>query len=132
MLSPPRKWAVVGGCAGLGLLAIAFLPWFEGSGGVTADLWESFGFVDVVVAVAVACAVVNAVFALRGDESGLPIVRSSITLGVAGIAAILIATSLLDPPGGEGSGIEAGAWLGLLATVGIAFASRGGMGDRAV
>jgi len=132
MLSPPRRWAVVGGCAGLGLLAIGFLPWFEASGGATADLWESFGFVDVVVAIAVACAVLTALFALRGDDSGLPIVGSSLTLGLAVIAAVLIAIRLINPPGGEGVGIEVGAWLGLLAAVGMAFASRGGMGDRAV
>jgi hypothetical protein len=132
MLSAPRRWAVLGGCAGLGLLAIGFLPWFEANGGHTADLWESFGFVDVVVAAAVACAVLTALFALRGDDSGLPIVGSSVTLGLAAIAAALIALRLIDPPGGEGVGVEAGAWLGLLAATGVALASWGGMGDRAV
>ena len=51
---------------------------------------------------------------------------------VCAVAAVLIALRLIDPPGGEGVSIETGAWLGLLASVGIAFASHGGMGDRAV
>jgi len=130
MLSAPRRSAVLGGCAGLGLLAVAFLPWFE-SGGASADLWQSFGFVDVVVATAIACAVLTAVFALRGDASGLPVVGSTLTLPVALLAVVLIALRLVDPPGGGGVEIEPGAWLGLLAAAAIALASRGGMGEAA-
>ena len=131
MLSAPRRSAVLGGCAGLGLLAIAFLPWFD-TGAGTADLWESFGFVDVVVAVAIACAVLTAIFALRGDASGLPVVGSTMTLPVALLAVLLITVRLADPPGGGGVEIEPAAWLGLLAAAAIALAGRGGMGDRAV
>jgi hypothetical protein len=131
MLSAPRRSAVLGGCAGLGLLAIAFLPWYE-SGGGSADLWESFGFVDVLVAITIACSVITALFALRGDDTGLPIAASSTTLGLAVIAAALIAARMIDPPGGDAVEIEPGAWLGLLAAAGIALASRGGMGEATV
>jgi len=132
MLSAPRRSAVLGGCAGLGLLAVGFLPWFEPRGGVSADLWESFGFVDVVVAIVIACAVITALFALRGDASGLPIAASSVTLGVAVIAGLLIAVRIINPPGGDAVEVELGAWLGLLAAGAIALASRGGMGAAAV
>ena len=83
-------------------------------------------------AIAIACAVATALFALQGDSSGLPVVGSTITLGLAALAALLIALRLIDPPGGEGVGLEAGAWLGLILAIGLAFASRGGMSDRAV
>lgn len=121
---------MLGGCAGLGLLAVAFLPWFE-QGGASADLWESFAFVDVVVALTIACAVATALFALRGDGSGLPVVGSTVTLTVGVITALLIAVRLIAPPGGEGVEVEVGAWLGLAIAVAIALAGRAGMGEQA-
>lgn len=118
---------MVAGCAGLGLLGVAFLPWF-GLGGASTNMWESFRVADVVVDVAIGCAVLTALFALRGDASGLPVVGSTITTGVVALAFVMLAYRLIDPPG-EGLEREIGSWLGPLLAAAMGLASHRGMAD---
>ena len=110
---------MLAGLAGAALLAVAFLPWFELSGR-SANLWESFTVVDVVVACAIAVALAAGLAALLGDQSGLPVAASSVTAGAGVIALVLVAARLIDPPGSGDAERELGAWLGLLAAGGIA------------
>ena len=121
---------MLAGLAGLGLLAISFLAWFR-AGDSSADLWESFSVVDLVAACAIGCAVLTALAALRGDDSGLPVVGSTITTGVAAIAFVLLAYRLIDPPGDGEVERAVGAWLGLVAAAAILLLSHAGMGDVA-
>jgi hypothetical protein len=110
---------VLAGLAGAALLAVAFLPWFELSGR-SANLWESFTVVDVVVACAIAVALAAGLAAFWGDASGLPVAGSSVTTGAGVIALVLVCARLIDPPGSGEVEREVGAWLGLLAAGGIA------------
>jgi hypothetical protein len=110
---------VLAGLAGAALLAVAFVPWFELSGR-SANLWESFALVDVVVACAIAIALAAGLAGLLGDESGLPVAASSVTAGAGVVALVLVAVRLIDPPGSGDVERELGAWLGLLAAGGIA------------
>jgi hypothetical protein len=121
---------VLAGLAGLGLLAISFLAWFR-AGDSSADLWESFSVVDLVAACAIGCAVLTGIFAVHGDDSGLPVVGSTITTGVAAVAFVLLAYRLIDPPGEGEVERAAGAWLGLVAAAAILLLSHAGMGDVA-
>ena len=121
---------MLAGLAGLGLLAISFLAWFR-AGDSSADLWESFSVVDLVAACAIGCAVLTGIFALRGDDSGLPVVGSSVTTGVAAVAVVLLAYRLIDPPGDGEVERAAGAWLGVVAAAAILLLSHAGMGDVA-
>ena len=114
-----RTRALVAGCAGLALLGFMFLPWFEIDQGGGADqartAWESFRFVDIVLAVAVSSSLATAALALRGAP-GTSVVGSSITTVIGGVAFLLVLYRLLDPPDGDGVGREVGAWLGLIAS----------------
>ncbi len=121
---------MLAGLAGLGLLAISFFAWFR-AGDSSADLWESFSVVDLVAACAIGCAVLTGIFALHGDDSGLPVVGSTITTGVAAVAFVLLAYRLIDPPGEGEVERAAGAWLGVSAAAAILLLSHAGMGDVA-
>ncbi len=121
---------MLAGLAGLGLLAISFFAWFR-AGDSSADLWESFSVVDLVAACAIGCAVLTGIFALHGDDSGLPVVGSTITTGVAAVAFVLLAYRLIDPPGEGEVERAAGAWLGVGAAAAILLLSHAGMGDVA-
>jgi hypothetical protein len=129
-MDPPRRSALLAGLAGLGLLAVSFLAWFR-AGESSADLWESFTVVDLIAACAIGCAVLTAIAALLGDDSGLPVAGSSVTTGVATVAFVLLAYRLIDPPGEGDVERAAGAWLGVIAAGGIALLSHAGMGDVA-
>jgi hypothetical protein len=129
-MNPPRRSALLGGLAGLGLFTVSFLTWFR-AGDASADLWEAFSVVDVIAAFAIGCAVLTAITALWGDDSGLPVAGSSVTTGVATVAFVLLAYRLIDPPGEGDVERAAGAWLGVIAAGAIALLSHAGMGDVA-
>jgi hypothetical protein len=46
-----RKWDWLTGLAGLVLFVDLFMPWYR-SGGVTATAWQSFAFIDLILALA--------------------------------------------------------------------------------
>jgi hypothetical protein len=112
-----RTRALAGGCAGLALLGFMFLPWFEieQEGGADSTAWESFGLIDIVLAIAVASSLATAALSLKGAP-GTSVVGSSITTAIGGIAFLLVLYRLIDPPGGDGVDRELGAWLGLAAS----------------
>ena len=124
-MNAPRRAALLVGCAGLALLAFSFLDWYE-AGDAGADLWQSFTLTDLLVAVAIGCAVLTGIAALLGDDSGLPVVASSITVGAGSLALVVVLYRLIDPPA-EGLTRELGAWLGIAAVAAIVVFSRLGM-----
>jgi amino acid transporter len=124
-VNAPRRAALLAGCAGLALLAFSFLDWYQ-AGEAGADLWQSFTLTDLLVAVAIGCAVLTGIAALLGDDSGLPVAASSITVGAGLLALVVVLYRLIDPPA-EGLTRELGAWLGIAAVAAIVVFSRLGM-----
>jgi len=116
------------GCAGLALLAFSFLDWYE-AGDAGIDLWQSFTVTDVLVAVAIGCAILTGIAAFLGDDSGLPVVASTITMGAGSLALALVLYRLIDPPA-EGLTRALGAWLGIASVGAIVIFSRLGMEER--
>jgi hypothetical protein len=114
---------------------VTFLPWYHGPAGASANAWQSFGLIDLLLALVSLAAV--APFAATALDLDLPRLELSLgLLGAASCATILVAYRLLlNPPGAdnEGTSAAAGAWLGLLlcaAVVALAYGvSRGS--DRA-
>ena len=97
----------------------------ERAGGLSA--WEAFGSTDVVLFVAAVVAIAQLAARLTGGMPRLP-VYPGVVVAVAGAVALIAAiVGIVDPPIEEGrfAGVvvdasrEPGAWLSLLACVGI-------------
>jgi hypothetical protein len=109
---------LVGALGGLGLLVATFLPWYS-SGGEDATAWQAFSVIDVVLAAAAVVAMSVAVCVLFRISVSYPVAGSSVAAGFGAVALVLVVIKLIDPPGGDGVGIEFGAWLGLVSAAGI-------------
>src|SRR5215207_2413443 len=99
---------LVGAISGLGLLVVSFLPWYSELD-VDVTAWQAFGVVDLLMAAAAIVALSVGVVALGG------------------LALLLIAYRLINPPGDGDLNREIGAWLGLLASAGITIGGYLGM-----
>jgi hypothetical protein len=102
---------------GLGLLVASFLPWYS-SGAENATAWQAFSVVDVLMAAAAAAGLSVGLVVLFRVSVSYPVAGSTVTLFFGGIALVLIAYRLIDPPG-DGLSREIGAWIGLVAAAGI-------------
>ncbi len=96
----------------------------------TANAWQSFDFIDLILLLAVIASVGFAVIDLSGASVSLPVAGSAVTAGIGAIAFLLVLYRLIDPPGGDGIGREIGVWLGLLATAGITYGGYEGMQEE--
>jgi hypothetical protein len=94
----------------------------------TANAWESFSFIDVVLFVAVLVSVGLAAMTLMGTSASLPVAGSALTCGIGALAFLLVLYRVLDPV--EEASREIGLWLGLLATAGIAVGGYLGMQEE--
>ncbi len=127
----------VAAIAGIALLVIMFLPWF-GIGGAageaieqaqdlgfapdvstSANAWESFDVIDLVLLLTVVAAVGVAVAAMMAQTVAMPIAASAITAGLGILSTVLVAYRLLDPP--YDASRKFGAFLGLIAAAGVAY-----------
>lgn len=83
----------------------------------TANAWQSFDFIDLVLFVAVLVSVGMAVLSATGASVSLPVAGSAITAGIGALAFLLVLYRIIDPP--SDADREIGVFLGLLATAGI-------------
>ena len=117
---------MVGAVSGLGLLVVSFVPWYS-SGGKELNAWEAFGVLDIVLAVAAVMALSVGLVALTRLSVSYPVAGSSVTAGIGIIAFFWVLYRVINPPGSGDLDREAGAWLGLLATAGVAWGGYLGM-----
>jgi hypothetical protein len=117
---------LVGAVSGLGLLVSSFLPWYS-AGGENATAWQSFAVIDLVMAAAAVAGLSVVVVVLIGLSVSYPVAGSAVTTLFGGLALILIAYRLINPPGGADVGREIGAWLGLVAAAGVTLGGYLGM-----
>ena len=83
----------------------------------TANAWQSFDFIDLILLVAVIVSVGLALMTLMGASASLPVAGSALTCGIGALALLLVLYRVIDPP--ENASREIGVFLGLLATAGI-------------
>jgi len=117
----PRRLRIgewVTGMAGLALLGVMFLDWYE-AGDAGASAWEAFSVIDVLLVIAALMAIATAVMAAAHNTPAVSLALASLLLLVGSIAAIAVAVRLLSTPdvAGADSDVAAGGWLGLLATL---------------
>lgn len=148
------RGALVAGVSGVLLFVFMFFSWY-GAGGVadelvqqaqeaadalgvqgpedvstTANAWESFDIIDLILFVAAATAIGFAVTALMGVSVELPIALSAIVTGIGAFAFLLILYRLINPPGDGEVDREIGIYLGLLASAGITVGGYLGMQEE--
>jgi hypothetical protein len=85
----------------------------------SANAWESFDFIDLILLLAVIAAVSFAAIELTGASVSLPVAMSTLAAGIGGLAFLLVLYRIINPPGEGDVDREIGIWLGLLATAGI-------------
>ena len=110
---------LVGAISGLGLLVVSFLPWYS-AGGENATAWQAFSVTDIVLTAAAALSISVGIVVLLRLSVSYPVAGSSVAGGLGVVALILVVIRLINPPGGGDVDREIGAWLGLIATAGIA------------
>ena len=128
---------LIAGIAGLALFIFMFFSWFGAPGvagdaldqaadlgivvdlGLTANAWQAFDFIDLVLLLTVIVSVGFAIAAAAAKNVNLPVAGGALTAGLGIIATLLVLYRIIDPP--FNSGREIGVWLGLIASAGVAF-----------
>jgi hypothetical protein len=89
----------------IALLVSLFVDWYEPS----LDAWAAFEFLDLLLAGVAVFALVALAPRFAPLVRWLPL--------VAGVALVVVAVQLIDPPpAARGAGLDSGAWLALAAT----------------
>ncbi len=132
-----RTGEMIAGISAVALLIIMFLPWF-GIGGAAGDAlqqaqdlgfapdvstsanaWESFDFIDLVLLLTVIVAIGTAVATATATNVALPVAASAITAGLGILSTLLVLYRLIDPP--FDASRKFGVFVGLIAAAGIAY-----------
>jgi hypothetical protein len=119
-------WDWLTALAGAVLIADLFLPWY-GSAGLTANAWEAFTYVDLLLALAGLAAIALVVVTATQRAAALPHAMSTWVLWIAVAAAIFAVIRLINVPGvdtilaGGGADItrEAGAFIGAAVAIAL-------------
>jgi hypothetical protein len=85
----------------------------------SANAWESFSFIDILLFAAVVVSVGAAALKATGNDLNLPVPAGTLVAGAGGLAVLLILFRLLDTP--YGFDREIGVFLGLIAAAGITY-----------
>jgi hypothetical protein len=125
-----RAGEIVCGASGLVLLASMFLDWYTVSPRVafgaldrlfrSLDAWAAFSVVDVLIAIVALLGIALAISAVVGRGPALPIALAVITITLSLAGTLLLAYRILNQPGpNDLISVEVGAYVGLLASVGV-------------
>jgi carbon starvation protein CstA len=116
-----RIGELVSGAAGVILLASMFLGWYSVSGRddmLTA--WAAFSVVDILLAIVALLGIALALSEVIGRGPALPVALGVVTTTLALAGTLLLAYRILNQPGpNDLIGVQAGAYLGLVASLGI-------------
>jgi hypothetical protein len=121
----------IAGLAGAALVVSLFLPWYGAKGtSATADAWQAFSVNDVILMLTALFGIGLFVMTATQRTAAVPVAVASTTALVALVAIAIVIVRLADPPGAGSITREAGAWLGLVATLGIFAGAFRSMGDE--
>jgi hypothetical protein len=124
-----RDGDLIAGAGGLGLLFALLLDWYAPSIRAAeppdldlgVDAWESFAVLDVVLALLALVPLALVALQATRDSPSLPVLFSVLASVAGTVAALLVLYRIVDQPGpNDRVLVEAGAWIGLAASVVIA------------
>ena len=129
------EWAT--GFFGAALLGVMFANWYRAQpAGRAFDAWQSFGAIDVFLAITGGLAVAVVVTAVFHRTPAVPLAIVTIVSLLAGVATLLVAIRAASVPHLATSGHvtsisrEEGLWLGLVCCVGMVLSAWRSMGDE--
>ncbi|HET8952076.1 MAG TPA: hypothetical protein VFN44_16260 [Solirubrobacteraceae bacterium] len=122
-----RLGEVVAGAAGVLLLASLFLKWYSvssaavlGAGQRGVSAWTAFSVVDILLALVALLGIALALAQIVGRGPALPVAIGVITTTLGLAATLLVLYRILNQPGpNDLIDVEVGAWVGLVACVGV-------------
>jgi uncharacterized membrane protein YhaH (DUF805 family) len=121
------------------LFIFMFFDWFgakvSGVGGFSGEVpgahvnaWQAFGVIDIILLIAIVCALGVAVIRLTDADLEPPVSLNTIVAALGALAVVLVLYRIIDPPGGgHAFGVtvdvtrKLGVFLGLIASGGIAY-----------
>ena len=111
------------------MLVALFLPWYSVAG-EDMNAWQSMALDDVILAIAAVLAIMAALFVGMRRMTSFSVATTSLVLLPAGIGLVVTVYRLISPaPAGDAS-IEIGAWLGLVAALGMGVGAWQGAKDE--
>lgn len=116
-----RAGELVAGIAGLLLVVVLFFTWYTVKGtGVSANAWEAFGFIDIVLLAAGIAGAALALLTASQRTVAVPVAMTVLTAALGLLATLLVIYRIINPPGpNEIVDVSAGAYLGLLCAAGV-------------
>lgn len=118
----------VAGAAGLLMIVSLFLPWYS-VGGHNLTAWQSMAVDDVILFVAAVLALGSVLAVGMRNLSSFSVAATSLAILPAIVGLILTVYRLISPAPPADAGLEIGAWLALVAAIGIAVGSWAGATD---
>ena len=116
-----RAGDIVAGLAGVVLLASMFTEWYSvGSREDGLSAWAAFSFVDLLLALVALLGIALAASQVVGRGPALPVAIGVVTTTLALAGTLLVLYRILNQPGpNDAIDVSWGAYLGLLATLGV-------------
>jgi hypothetical protein len=134
-LSRLRRGHLLAAAGGVALLVVMFLDWYsvggaDGVRAVGATAWQSFGLLDVLLALLALLGIALAVISAAQRSPALPAAMAVVTCSAGGIVLVLVLYRILNQPGpNDLVEVKYGAFLGFLAVAAIAAGGWDGMSD---
>jgi hypothetical protein len=116
-----RAGELVAGAAGVVLLVVMFLSWYSVSGRDDhLSAWAAFSVVDILLALTALLGIALALSEVVGRGPALPVAIGVVTTTLALAGSLLVLYRIVNQPGpNDLIAVEPGAYLGLLATIGV-------------
>ena len=116
-----RAGELIAGAAGVVLLAWMFLGWYSvSSRDDTLTGWAAFSFVDILLALIALLGIALALSEVVGRGPALPVGLGVVTTTLALAGSLLVLYRIINQPGpNDLISVDAGAYVGLLATIGV-------------
>jgi hypothetical protein len=117
------------GLCGILMLVALFLPWYS-VGGRDLTAWESMALDDVILTITAILAIAAAFIVAIRRFSGLSVATTSLAIMPAAVCLVVTIYRLISPAPPQDASLEIGAWLGLVAAIGIAVGAWRGAVDE--